>query len=433
MEHPTDSGLQHLQAGFASLLHRPTCRLLREILGHKPCHLVGGALRDLALGKPIRDLDIVVAGDGAAVADELAARLGSRSIRLGGHRFAAYRVTRQDAPIDIWDRGAVSLHADLRRRDFTIHSFALDLHTGALHDPYSGIDDLMRKRLRTTTPEAFVDDPLRVLRLCRFAAQIGGSRIDPDTLNQARDSVQDLPGMACERIRTEIELTLSQPRAASGVELWIDLQIVPGILLDTSLSPHLRLRLQTELTRALRALEQAAAALPVTSDLTRARLALLLIQLDRSANLERAAALESLEQHGFVTKAMSRQVSRLLDAGDLPAGEAPQRWFLHRLRELWPEAVSLYVAMASERAKVEPQSGVLRQVIELATQRAEEVFDPPRLISGKDLQRHLDLEPGAQLGRLLGAIRRQQIEGAITTRAGALDLAVELLAADDKV
>lgn len=417
-------------ARFASLLHRPTCQLLREVLGQRPCHLVGGALRDLALGQSAHDLDVVVAGGGAAVADRLAERLGSRSIRLGGDRFAAYRVTRQGSPIDIWDRGGAPLEADLRRRDFTIHSFALDLHTGALQDPFSGLDDLARSRLRMTTPEAFADDPLRILRLCRFAAQLEGFRIESATRTQAREAVQDLEGIASERIRTEVELTLSQAHLAPAAELWLELRIVPERLLQASLRPDLHLRLLTELPRALRRLERAAESLPVTARLASARLALVLIQLGGVGSASAAASLESLLRQGFVTKATSRQVARLLALGTLPAVEPKLRWYLHQAGELWPEALSLAAALAESATRATSRPAQMTLAIDLATQRSEEIFDPPVLITGKDLLQQLNLEAGEQLGRILAAIRQRQIEGTITTRAGALELAGQLLSAD---
>jgi tRNA nucleotidyltransferase/poly(A) polymerase len=417
-------------ARFSSLLHRPTCQLLREVLGHRPCHLVGGVLRDLALGQSAHDLDIVVAGDGAAVADRLAERLGSRSIRLGGDRFAAYRVTRQGSPIDIWDRGAAPLEADLRRRDFTIHSFALDLHSGALQDPFSGLDDLARSRLRMTTPEAFADDPLRILRLCRFAAQLEGFRIESATRTQAREAVPDLEGIASERIRTEIELTLSQTHIAPAAELWLELRIVPEELLQASLEPELHRHLQAELSRTLRRLEKTAESLPVTARLASARLALVLIQLGRIGSASAAASLESLVRQGFVAKATARQVARLLALGTLPTVEPKLRWFLHQAGELWPDALSLAAALEESSTGATGRSAQMTRAIHLATQRAAEIFDPPALITGKDLLLQLNLEAGEQLGRILAAIRQQQIEGTITTRAGALELAGQLLTAD---
>ena len=419
-----------IESRLASLLHHPTCQDLLRIVGQRECHLVGGALRDIALGRQPRDIDVIVAGDGAGVAQRLADRLGARSIRLGGNRFAAYRVTTNQLPIDIWDRGAESLDDDLRRRDFTIHSFALDIHTGVLSDPYHGLHDLTEGCLRMTTSASFAEDPLRVLRLCRLKAQFNTFRIDTATRDKARDSVTDLTGVAKERIRTELELTLNQRRVGPAVELWIELGVFPQFILGLSSSPARRQQIESELPPTLQALEQAAENMPSHFDLFAARVALILILVNRTSTRTCAAAVVSLQQMGYLTKARARQVSRLLEAGELPVEESGQRWFLYRMGDLWPAALSLSAALSTRAGGIGAESNPLAVAIELATEKAEEVFDPPVLITGEELQRHLQIEPGPFLGRTLAAIRRQQIEGRITTRTDARELAQHLHAAD---
>lgn len=426
-----DKKLEDFKARLAELHGNPSCQVLREVLQNRPCHLVGGALRDAALGHRLRDFDVVVAGDGAGVANRLADRLGSRPIRMGGHRFAAYRVPNAGSPIDIWDRGAVGLDADLHRRDFTIHSLALDLHTGVVYDPFSGLEDLVRGRLRMTSSESFADDPLRVLRLCRFAAQLAEFRLDPATRDQARESVGDLTGVASERIRSELELTLELANSVIAAELWIELGVVPEALLRGSLSPSAGRSLQNDLSRSWSIFERTAAGLTPTRDLPSGRLALILILLDRSGCGSAHGAIESLQQQGFVTKATSRQVSQLLDTSEIPIAEPQQRWFLHRSGILWPVAVSLVTAAAYQQTSVGPNSASFAQIVELATRCPDEIFNPPGLISGEDLQQRLSIEPGPHLGRILAAIRRRQIEGTITSRRRALEVAAQLRAADD--
>lgn len=429
MADSTDQRQLRFEARFASLLRHPVCQEIRRILERRPVHIVGGALRDLALGREFRDLDLVIAAGGAAVAEMLAASFGARAIKVGGHRFAAYRVMTQDLPIDIWDRGALSLGADLRRRDFTIHSFALDLHTGALRDPFSGLDDLKNGELRMTSADSFADDPLRILRLCRFASQLVDFHIDPATLDQARESVPDLAGIAKERIRNELEQSLSHSGAATAAQLWIELQVLPEALLQSPLDPPSRQRLLGKLAMAWQALEATAPDLPVDSDLTSARLTLLLCQLGESIDLEINVAIEMLRRQGLVTRARAQQISKLLEAGCLPDSEAQQRWYLHWTGELWPAALSLSAALGIDRTDHAKESVRIRRAIDLASQRPQEIFNPPPLISGEDLQRRLAIQPGPDMGRLLATIRRRQIEGSITSRAEALAAAIRLHAA----
>jgi poly(A) polymerase len=429
MGHSPDERPAGIESQLASLIRFPICQDLLRIVGRRETHLVGGALRDIALGRQPRDIDVIVAGDGTSVAQSLADRFDTRYVRLGGNRFAAYRVTTDGLPIDIWDRGASSLDADLRRRDFTIHSFALDLHTAALYDPYHGIHDLTERRLRMTTSASFAKDPLRVLRLCRLKAQFDTFRIDSATRDKARESVTDLTGIAKERIRTELELTLTQQGVAPAIELWIELGILPRIIQGLTSSPAQLQQIEKELSPTLRALEQTAENLPSLVDLFAPRVALMLILLNQTSTRPGAAAVGSLQQMGYMTKARARQVSRLLEAGELPVDESGQRWFLYRMGDLWPAALTLSAALSTRAGGAETESSPLAAAIELATEKAEEVFNPPVLITGEELQNNLRIEPGPFLGRILAAIRRQQIEGGLATRTEALDLARRLNAA----
>lgn len=432
MVEATDDRLAAIESQLAALRSHPVCQVLREETRTGPCHLVGGALRDTALGRPLRDLDIVVAGDGSAVADRLAARFGSRSIRVGGHRFAAYRIAGAELPIDLWDRGRVSLEADLRRRDFTIHSLALDLDTGLVADPFSGLRDLAGGRLRMTSAESFADDPLRVLRLCRFAAQLTGFRVDAATLDRARNAVGDLMRVASERIRNELGLSLALGSGRIAAQLWLEVEIIPEALLGTPLDAGRRADLIANLDRAWSAFEDMTADLPTSPDLAAGRLALILDFLAREDCCSISTALETLRQRGLITRTWSQKISRLYQAGDLTTAESQQRWFLHCAGELWPLALGLAAARAASEGEEGARASELTDAVGLATQRAEEIFTPPWLLSGEDLVRNFAIEPGARLGRVLAQLHRRQIEGSITTTSEALELATALLAGDKR-
>lgn len=392
---------------------------------------MGGALRDSFLGQPIRDLDVVVSGQGAVAAAELAERFHSRAIPLGGHRFAAFRVMRQGFDIDLWDRGTNSLTADMGRRDFSIHSFALDLHNGDLHDPFSGLVDLSEKRLRMTTAQSFVEDPLRVLRLCRFASLLDGFQVDEATRTHARDSVEDLTGIARERIRVELESTLAQAHFAPAARLWTDLRIFPDALLAPLPHPSQRLNLQDDLARVSRGFEQAAGLPPLRANLVNARMTILLALLERVGGPGGQEAREKLHQMGLITRRLSRRVDSLLNCRNLPSTESQMRWWLHRAGGAWPEALCVSAALASLELTDEKIGSLLRRAIEIATRQEAEIFEPVWLISGADLQRELGIAAGEQLGRILAKLRRHQIEGSIQTRDQAVELAARLVVAQD--
>jgi hypothetical protein len=246
-------------AAFDRLRHGDVVRQLVAACGPTPCHLVGGILRDAALGLATHDLDVVVAGGGRQIAETLAASLPARFVPLGGKEFAAFRLVMapaapmppttprvQSTPsatsepplvIDIWDREASSLHDDLARRDLTINSIAVEALTGVVIDPFGGLADLQRRLLRATTADSFAGDPLRVLRLARLDQQLPGFTVEPSTLGLARASSPALATVAAERIRDELWRILAHPDAARGLRRIADLRLYPDLWLGLLLPP----------------------------------------------------------------------------------------------------------------------------------------------------------------------------------------------------
>ncbi len=182
-------------------------------------YLVGGAVRDRLLGRPGGDRDWVVVG---ATAEDMIAR-GYRRV---GRDFPVFLhpETREEHVLACAIRGdlntagpQVSLEDDLRGRDLTINAMAEDAG-GRLVDPFGGQADLARRRLRHVDPERFGDDPLRVLRVARLAAELDGYdfRIAPRTLELMSDLVVKgaLDGLVAERLWQEVERALLSPAPA---------------------------------------------------------------------------------------------------------------------------------------------------------------------------------------------------------------------------
>ena len=150
-----------------------------------PVYLVGGAVRDLLLGRGRADIDLVVEGDPAALAAALGAeplveshsRFGTLKVRLGGEELdlAAARRERYARPgaLPTVELGA-PIRTDLARRDFTVNAMAVPLaEPRELIDPYDGQADLEAGVLRVIHDGSFVDDPTRAIRAARYAARFG--------------------------------------------------------------------------------------------------------------------------------------------------------------------------------------------------------------------------------------------------------------------
>jgi tRNA nucleotidyltransferase/poly(A) polymerase len=187
--------------------------------------LVGGAVRDELLGKPVKDADFVVPGVGhedlrAALASHgrvedlvvAGQRVGvrlyprdaaARELAPAGIEFAPPRVERSTGPgrhdFQIVADPELPLEEDMRRRDFTINALARSLASDELLDPLGGEKDLRRRVLRTTSPTSFRDDPLRIVRGLRFVSQLDLVP-DEDTLAQMREWAPQVRLVSGERI-----------------------------------------------------------------------------------------------------------------------------------------------------------------------------------------------------------------------------------------
>lgn len=144
-------------------------------------YAVGGAVRDALLQKEPKDIDLMVTGLPSEVVEHTLRKLPGQ-VKLTGKSFGVYRYKEKGHEVEIalprtetstGDRRVdfdvhvdhnLPVESDLLRRDFTVNSMAVDLSSGKLVDPYNGADDLKQRRLRTTHPSSFVEDPTRIMR-----------------------------------------------------------------------------------------------------------------------------------------------------------------------------------------------------------------------------------------------------------------------------
>jgi len=409
---------------FRLLLHLPAVRALLEACGPAECHLVGGILRDRALGLPSHDVDAVVAGRGREIAARLAAALPARLVLLGGKEFAAYRLVAGELTIDLWDREGTTLHQDLARRDFTVNAFALDARSGEVIDPFGGIADIERRLLRATTRESFAGDPLRVLRLPRLLLRLPGFAADPETLLLARRCASRLSEMAAERVRDELAMLFAHPEAHRGLALLVALDLYPGLWLGQPGEPGrpggaiAELEALPERVRDIREVDTAAAD-QVDAAAARLTAAFAHLPLDGPGQLVR---LEGFRDAGYVTRQEAAKVVLLLGWEELPASELGQRRFLHRAGALWATAVVSLGARATGSSALERWRTHLRPLLDLARREGGTLFDPPRLLTGEEVQELLGIPPGPELGRALAAVRQAQVDGRVRTREEAVGL-----------
>ncbi len=176
--------------------------------------LVGGAIRDLLLGKSPADYDIVT----NCPLSTLQTLFQKENTKVAGKTFPVLLVNDVEvAPARSPGSGETFPHTDLGARDFTINSMALDPLTGHLMDPFNGREDLTRKIIRFTgNPiHRIEEDPLRMVRACRFKAAIQG-QFFPDTLQAIRKQSSLLTtATAPERLRLEVIKAMDLPRPSA--------------------------------------------------------------------------------------------------------------------------------------------------------------------------------------------------------------------------
>jgi tRNA nucleotidyltransferase (CCA-adding enzyme) len=188
---------------------------------------VGGSVRDQLLGLPVQDRDWVVVGATPADMEAHGFKLVGADFPVFLHpdtheEYALARTERKTAPgykgFTVHAAPDVTLEQDLQRRDLTINAMALD-EQGTLIDPFHGAQDLKNKLLRHVSP-AFAEDPVRILRLARFAARFPDFRVADETRRLMRDMVTkgEVDALVPERIWMELERALGEKQPSRFFE-----------------------------------------------------------------------------------------------------------------------------------------------------------------------------------------------------------------------
>lgn len=460
----------------------PAIVIAREALRDRAAWIVGGAVRDELLGRATDDVDLVVGEDVRGAARAVARAAGGPAFELSD-AFGSWRVM---APDRAWQtdlsplRGG-SLESDLALRDFTVNAIAEPLGGGARVDPHGGAQDLAARRLRAVGPRALADDPLRVVRLVRLAAEL---RLEPDrdTLALARASAPATAHVAQERVFAELKRIVAGDGAIASLALLDALGLTEAILpeiaalrgVEQNRYHHADVHAHTievlEHTIALQrdpgallgaergAAVQALLAEPLAEGVDRGlalRLGALLHDVAKPVTLgrrddgtptfvghdragaelardilARLGASEKLKAH---VAALARHHLRL---GFLVHETPLSRRALYRyLRECQPVEVDVTLLSVADRLATRGRKAqesiarhldLAREVLPAALAWRAQGRRAP-LVRGDALAAALELEDGPELGRLLAAIDEARFAGEVTTGEQAIALAARLL------
>lgn len=456
----------------------PIVAAVRGALGESDgVWIVGGAVRDAALGREVDDLDLAVAGDPGTVAKKIGAALGEHAFELSAE-FGTWRVVARDRgwQIDVTALRGDSIEADLAERDFTIGAVAVPLAGGDPIDPYAGLTDLAEKRLRAVGEGSFQADPLRLLRAPRLAAELD-LEIEERTVALARAAAAQAAEPAGERQLAELRQLIGGPDPLRGLWLLGDLGVTAVVLpevetlrgVEQGPNHHLdvfdhtiavlehTLEVESDLARFAgeRAAEvEALLDEPLADEMTRRtalRFGALFHDIAKPATKAERDGFVGFRGHdqvgaeviGGICKRLraSRRLTQHLQGLALhhlrlgfliPEMPLPPRRVHAYLRATEPVAVDVTLLTVADRLSARGKGPIaspemVAAHLQLAREMIAAALDwrrdgpPEPLLRGDEIAAELGIEPGPELGSALAELEAAQYAGEVTDRAGALE------------
>jgi tRNA nucleotidyltransferase (CCA-adding enzyme) len=387
----------------------------------KPVYVVGGAVRDALLGR-VRaelDLDLVISIGAVDVARKLATEYRAGFVLLDAERQIA-RVVFPGMTVDIAQQDGNNITDDLTRRDYTLNAIAYDLQTGATIDPLDGTQDILQRTIRMVSEDNLVDDPLRLLRAYRQAAQLNFT-IEARTRQTIRQLVPLLTKIAAERVLAELRYLLQTPNSSQWLVAMVEDELLSGWLkipVDTAFKNRL-----AQFDRSIELIKTSYPALAIELDrplrdtisISRGSIGKLTILL--SPELELATA--QMSRLTFSSVEMQVVTTIITYLPELLAAEMslPAQYFWFKsVGSDFPLLVVLAIAAGVELVK-------LGCLIDRYLDPNDQVAHPTSLVSGHDLMKSLQIAPSPTIGKLLTEIQLARIMGEISTSKDAIQFA----------
>jgi putative nucleotidyltransferase with HDIG domain len=456
----------------------PIVMAVREALGGtEGVWVVGGAVRDAALGREILDLDLAVAGDPGAVAKAIGRGLGEHAFELSAE-FGTWRVVSPSRAwqIDLTALRGETIESDLAERDFTIGAVAVPLAGGELLDPHAGLADLGEKRLRAVGEESFLADPLRLLRAARLTAELD-LEIDERTVALARAAAGRAAEPAGERQLAELRQLVGGPDPLRGVSLLGELGITPVVLpeletlrgVEQGPNHHLdvydhtiavlehTLEVERDLERFAGECAAEVAALldePLADEVSRRtalRFGALFHDIAKPATKAERDGFVGFRGHDEVGAEVIGDVCRRLRASRkltqhlqglarhhlrlgflIPEMPLPPRRVHAYLRATDPVTVDVTLLTVADRLSARGVGPIASpEMVSAHLALAREMIaagldwrrqgPPAPLLRGDEIATELGIEPGPELGSALAELEAAQFAGEVTDRMGALE------------
>ncbi len=440
--------------------------------------LVGGFLRDRLLGikqTKIIDMDFAVEGNALKLAREFSNKIGGSFLALDKKRGCA-RVIYKNYILDFANLRAGSIQEDLKNRDFTINALAVELgsKTKEIIDPTGGLADLKLKRIKVVKQAALKSDPLRIIRAFGLSSRLG-FKIEKKTISLIKQNKTKVKSVSGERLWEEFYGLLVEPHCFKNLQLMDKLGILDEILPEIKLSKktyqgayhHLNVwrhsllafeefeKLTMQLHKTLPKLHSKLKNY-LNSELSTGRkrtpllkLAVFLHDLGKPLTKKKEdGKIKFIGHEKKVLKIIDRVSKRLklsnaerdflkvVSLNHLRPGylsdleKISKKAIFHFFRDTKNEGVGvLLLSIADRCATLGPLSTkkALRHHNNLCIRLIKEFYkspkktiNPPRLVNGKDIMKHLNIKPGPLVGKILRQIQEAQAEEKIKTKTQAL-------------
>jgi tRNA nucleotidyltransferase (CCA-adding enzyme) len=376
-------------------------------------YLVGGVVRDMLLGYPNFDLDLVVEGDAVKLAQQVA-KTGQAKL-LAHHRFGTAKLRYENLTLDLATArketyarlGALptvtpgTLKDDLIRRDFSINAMAISLAAndyGELIDPYQGRNDLEHRLIRILHPKSFTDDATRILRGVRYEQRLG-FELEAQTIRLLKRDIPMLDTISGDRIRHELEHIVEEKRPELVIKRLGDL----GVL--DKLSPSLK------------------------GDGGIAE------KFDEARRLKKPAQLPSLYFCLLVYSVSGKDIEKFLARLNVPAKLSRAMRDTLRLKTSLPllgkpslkpsEIYYLlreYEPVAIQANAIATKSSTIHRHLQLFLTKLRYVRTS---LNGEELKK-LGISAGPQMGKILEVLHKAKLDGEVRTKADEKKLALAL-------
>lgn len=417
--------------------------------------LVGGAIRELALGRLANDYDFALERPEDLKVFERA--LGTRSFSLGKKPVQTYRIVGDDIAVDLTILES-DIDRDLLRRDFTMNAMAYDLARGVVLDPLSGWEDLKRRLIRYPREQALKEDPLRMLKAVRHFTVLPGFTLAPETaasLTALRGLIRET---AVERIKYELDLIMLSRRAHRGIaalaETGLLFEIVPELLplLEMDREKDLDPAALGHMLAGFRYAGRAERFFGTLSERETRQVGYAFLFHDLGKARTYSYDEEKKKVHFFFHERFSREMAgaimdrlrfgsnearavsalienhmRLFLISNQGASDKATRRLVYRMEDLTPSLVRLTLLDLYGSSKGRENAStrqVRRRCVDVLAAYGEWKKAPlPRIVTGRDLMA-LGFSEGPALGRVLQEIREKQIAGEIADKDRALEYAL---------